>query len=240
MKKQKYYLAAGVLACSAISGLAMPLANTFAEGDLDGGSHDAIVGEVDETEYSVNISWGNMTFDWKYNSATNSFDFQPQTRCVGSSAQYNLTFMHSYQNEGNLYSDNTCTALMTGELTEDGFYYYTVPDGEMTVKDFTQNGRIKATASFTPESKYDWVTGEFGGWSRACSVEPDYTECSTAFTESGSEFYFNSNIVESGVEGRLLLKSLNLKKAADPAYSDSITSSDKIGTVTITIEPDLN
>lgn len=232
MKKQKYYLAAGVLACSAISGLAMPLANTFAEapqaanakGDMIG-VHDVTVGEVDETVYSVDLSWGDMTFDWKYDAEANEFNFQPHKKCMGiANNDSTVSVLMSLQEQGRLYEDSTsCETLATSPLDAE-MYATLVPDGGIGMYDYTVNGKLKAKLSFTASENYDWVTGKFGDW-----VGPSMD----TFIEFTDEYLPTSNNTSYG--------SLVLEKNNNyDASAISVTTSDKIGTVTITIEPDLN
>lgn len=245
MKKQKYYLAAGALACSAVSGLAMPLANTFAEG-TGSQTRDVTVGEVDETVYSVDINWGDMTFDWKYDRATNSFDFKAHHACQAAVYNSNTTdtFVDEAKNIGRLYSDTNCSLLETGELIDSNIYYILedVPDGQVVVDDYSTNGKVKVSASFTPEDGYSWVTGKFGVWRTAGGGNPpfgDYTE----FNEFTNGVFPEDGVIYTGetILGRSFSGHLNLEKNTQTEIStNSISTSDKIGTVTITIEPDLN
>lgn len=233
MKKQKYYLAAGVLACSAISGLAMPLANTFAEGDLDGGSHDVTVGEVDETEYNVDIDWGDMTFNWKYDYSTNAFKFVNTIACselalVGSSGGEEIQVPSSYLNY-DLFQDSACTEPATAPYNAP--LYANLPNlSTIDVTDSTTNGRVKARASFSPEDDYSWVTGRF---SSVAHIDNNYN-----FSQDLDNGYLEA--VAAGQGSRSLNGILYLEGDSSHVTSDAVHAGDKIGTVTITIEPDLN
>ena len=59
---------------------AAPALSTFATG-LGSQTQDIMAGEVDETIYSVDISWGDMTFDWKYDYSANTFGFATKIVC---------------------------------------------------------------------------------------------------------------------------------------------------------------
>lgn len=251
MKKQKYYLAAGVLACSAISGLAMPLANTFAEGDLSGGSHDVIVGEVDETEYSVDIIWGDMTFDWKYAKDINKFGFEPSRTCMGEHYQQGDYISSREFASGILYSDSSCTTVLEEEPAE-GTQVYSKSGFEdyMSVQDNSINGKIKVSASFTSENSYNWVTGEFvtgGYWTDGESLShmdisrENYLVIGDDVYYYYGENYSNGQITEHPNVPGLHYANLVLKTDQSTDLSAAnVTANDKIGTVTITIEPDLN
>ncbi len=229
MKKQKYYLAAGVLACSAISGLAMPLANTFAEGDLDGGSHDVTVGEVDEPIYSVDIEWNDMVFDWKYNAETNEYNFESPKQCVG--------FIYSGETPApNMFSDNTCSSLVSDPVVGNMYYSKEHVNDRVGVFDESENGRIKAQVSFVSEPKYSWIVGTVGQYIKTIDGE-DYS----------FEEYDNGILPVNGDRagapahyGHLkLVKNVGPNNPVN-AEEGPITQGEKIGTVTITIEPDLN
>ena len=223
MKKQKYYLAAGVLACSAISGLAMPLANTFA---LDPGSYtqEVTVGEVDETIYSVDINWGDMTFDWKYDAEANEFNFQPHKKCMPiANNDSTASVLTALQEQGRLYNDLTsCETLATNPLDAE-MYAYLTPDGGIGVYDSSTNGKLKTKLSFTASEKYDWVTGKFGTWSTFGDL----------FLGDPDEYLSSSN--NTSYSSLVLEKNSNYNASAE-----SVVANETIGTVTITIEPDLN
>lgn len=230
MKKQKYYLAAGVLACSAISGLAMPLANTFAEG-TGSQTRDVTVGEVDETVYSVDINWGDMTFDWKYNEETNKYGFKAHLGCEGYVA--GVEALTSAKNNGILYSDSACSTLQTGELISGTSYYEkTEVGGKIRVVDSSVNGRVKARASFSTEDDYDWVIGKLAS---------TYTlTVNTGEIEYGEDLVDGLLPARQGLSIRAYDGYLHLEKDDSQVSAESISTSDKIGTLTITIEPDLN
>ena len=234
MKKQKYYLAASVLACSAISGLAMPLANTFAEGDLSGGSHDVTVGEVDETEYNVEISWGDMTFDWKYDYSANTFSFANRITCselalVGSPDGEEPPVVPSSYFDYNLFQDDACTEPATAPYSAP-LYANLSNLSTIDVTDSTANGRVKARASFNPEDNYSWVTGRFSSIA--------HIDNNNNFSQDLDGGYLEAVAASQG--SRFLNGVLYLEGDNTHITSDAVHAGDKIGTVTITIEPDLN
>lgn len=225
MKKQKYYLAASALACSAVSCLTMPLANIFAVGP---GSYpqDVTVGEVDEPTYSVDIEWGDMVFDWKYNTETNEYNFEAPKQCEA--------FIYSGKaTEQKMYSDDTCSSLVSNPVGGNTYYSKEHGNDRVVVYDESENGQIKARVSFTPEAKYAWITGKIGEHIM-CSNGDD---CAFEEYENGVLQVRGSRALAPAYYGELKLEK-NANSSADK-YS-SISKDDKIGTITITIEPDLN
>lgn len=232
MKKQKYYLAAGALACSAISGLAMPLSNTFAEG-TGSQTRDVTVGEVDGTIYSVDINWGDMIFDWKYNEETNRFGFQHHSICHAvSTVADGIDWLESEKNNGNIYSDESCMNVFTDEIAYNTTYYYRVSRSEavMDVTDRSTNGKVKVKASFTPTDNYSWVSGRFSSIA--------YLAEQGGYSQDLDDGYLKAvagNQVSTVLNGILYLEGDNTH-----VTSDAVHAGDKIGTITLTIEPDLN
>ena len=218
---------------------ATPVFSAFAEapqaGAGDGyfmGSKDVSVGEVDVTIYSVDIDWGDMTFDWKYNADTNEFNFEPHFIC---SANANNDAMRPslewLQSKGRLYSDENCTTLATGELTNATYYGSDVKDGRIYIRDNSVNGMIKSVATFTAADGYEWIDGEIGDWSLGADLEY------SVFTA------FEDGVLRDSTDGfgnKIEIGFLKLNKNSNPASFDFITPEDKIGTITINIEPDLN
>lgn len=235
------------LATSALAIASMPALGAYA---IDSRTHDVTVGGVDETVYSVDIEWGeNMVYDWKYNENTGSYGFKARLGCRGWYADNSTTtYLRALANSNSLYSDENCEVPFTGTVDEEGFDRYYAKDdvgGHIRVVDYSQNGKVSATASFTPTEKYNWVEGKFANFANA-----------TAF---GDILYYNdlseiaSNAVPITPSLNVVLcvggcdelvridKTLYLEKAAGADVdSQSISTSDKIGTVTINIAPDYN
>ena len=217
-----------------IASLAMATAPAFSafatiDVDVDGDiTKDVTVGEVDETVYSVDITWGNMAFDWKYDGIAKRFGFEGKHNCtqvgVGATAE------SGEPNFDGLYKDNMCTEPAT-EGFAGPFYANLLSGGSIDVLDNTTNGQVKIKASFTPENKYSWVTGKFS------SVV--YADNNGNFSQDLEDGYLVGVMGTvghtAGFNGMLYLE-------GDDTHvtSDAVTANDKIGTVTLTIEPDLN
>lgn len=232
MKKS---LIAGV---ASLAFAATPVLGVFAEapqasnanGDMVG-AHDVTVDEVDETVYSVDINWGDMAFDWKYNDSTNTFSFAKKYTCtavgVGSSGGEDPD---TFPSSDNLFQDDACTEPVTVPSSASSFYAKLSNLSTIDVTDSTVNGRVKAKASFSPEDNYSWVTGKF---SSIAHVDNNNT-----FSQDLDNGYLEA--VAAGQGSRLLNGVLYLEGDNTHVTSDAVHAGDKIGTVTITIEPDLN
>lgn len=124
-----------------------------------------VVGEVDTTVYSVDIEWGDLSYDWKYDKGTNSFGFKSPLACQGilANANYGLGRLQEAVEEGyKVYDDNQCSTPHTGDFVEGNVYY--AQNGiysSIRVLDNSINGRIKAKVEFNPSSSYNWVIGKF-------------------------------------------------------------------------------
>ena len=204
---------------------AMPVVSTFA---LDPGSYtqDVTVGEVDEPVYSVDIEWGNLIFDWKYNAETNEYNFESPKQCVA--------FIYSgAATEQKMYSDDTCGSLVSNPVGGNTYYAKEHGNDRVVVYDESENGQIKARLSFTPEAKYAWVTGKIGEY----IYYPNGDDYTFEEYENGVLPVRGSRALAPAHRGELKLEK-NANSTTN-VYS-SISKDDKIGTVTITIEPDIN
>lgn len=252
MKKS---LIAGVaslaLAATPVLGVFAEDPNTSNAAGGMGSAHDVVVGEVDETTYSVDINWGDMTFDWKYAKDINKFGFEPSRTCMGEPYQHGDYISSREFASGILYSDSSCTTVLEEEPAE-GTQVYSKSGFEdyMSVQDNSTNGKIKVSASFTSENNYDWVTGEFvtgGYWTDGESLShmgisrENYLVIGDDIYYYYGENYSNGQITEHPNVPGLHYANLVLKtdQSADLSAAN-VTANDKIGTVTITIEPDLN
>lgn len=216
---------------------AIPVLSTFAETVSTGSqSYDVTVGEVDKTIYSVDIQWGDMSFDWKYNESTNEFDFQPHHGCTAVSPMADGKLWVEYQRDnGWLFSDSECHEQFTGDILNDGTYYAACdgqPMSYISVTDSSIAGKIKPTFSFTPEDDYGWVSGVFGVFDSGFNLEGN---------NEGPQFKTGEIVTmitagNTNYSTQLLLEK-NSGKTVDPS---SVSAGDKIGTVTVNIEPDLD
>lgn len=239
MKKS---LIAGV---ASLAFAATPVLGVFAEapqasnanGDMVG-AHDVTVGNVDETVYSVDINWGDMAFDWKYNSSTGKYEFKSKVSC-----QINIDGVAAWQvlkEHNNLYTDGECTNLEEGEINSHGPYYQKgIGSGYISVVDSTINGKVKATAAFTPTNEYDWVVGKIGtepmGIAYDSPIVPlGYDPISDTFS------YIESTNGKLAEEGKSQYGYLYLETNNPTGQTNKVTSNDKIGTITITISPDMD
>ena len=236
-----------IAASAALALASMPVFGAYA---IDPQSHDVTIGSVDETVYSVDIEWGeNMVYDWKYNENTGSYGFKARLGCQGWYAD-NTTgpYLRALANSNSLYSDENCEVPFTGTVDEEGFDRYYVKDnvgGHISVRDYSQNGKVSATASFTPTEKYNWVEGKFANFANMTAFGD------ILYYDDLSEIANNTAPIGPSINVVLCVgacdeisridKTLYLEKAAGADVdSHSISTSDKIGTVTINITPDYN
>lgn len=234
----------------AISALALALASMPALGAyaIDSKTHDVTVGGVDETVYSVDIIWGeDMVYDWKYDEKTGGYGFRARLGCQGwYASNATITYLTALANGGGLYADETCETPFTGTVTEEGSDQYYVRDnvgGKVEVLDFSQNGKVSATASFTPAEKYNWVEGKFANFANVTAYGDilyfdSLSEIANITVPIGPVINASLCVGTCGEIGRFE-KTFYLEKAAGANVdSQSISTSDKIGTITINITPD--
>ena len=123
------------------------------------------VGDVDATVYSVDVEWGDLSYDWKYDSTTNKFEFRQPLNCQGveANANYGIGYLQGERENGvKIFSDSTCSTLFEGEFAEGTVYY--AQNGiysSIRVLDHSIKGRVKANVEFTPSNSYSWVNGKF-------------------------------------------------------------------------------
>ncbi|MBQ3445226.1 hypothetical protein IJG29_00620 [Candidatus Saccharibacteria bacterium] len=236
MKKIQYFLAS---AASVLTLATAPAAGVFADQAV---SQDVTVGDVDSTIYEHQIHWGNLVFDWKYDESTNTYGFKSKIGC-GIVAD-GVEASQVYQENGNLYTDNTCTTLATGELSANGQYYAkTISSGHVTVEDKSTNGRINAKAIFEPASSYSWVTGKIGlqPMGMAYGVPTALLGYNPA-TDTITYNELSDGNLQSTVSGGRILEGYLYLTVNDTAAARTanIASNDKIGELTIEITPQIN
>ncbi len=233
-----------VLTCG-VASLALatiPVLSVFAEAPQSGnsetgyfvGSKNTTVGDVDETIYSVDITWGDMAFDWKYDETKNTYDFKPHFGCEGYTASSaDDSFLNAALNGGQLYSDNTCSTLQTEALVSGRTYYQkSEVGGRISVKDMSENGKVKAYAGFVAADDYNWVVGHIAG---------TYTQ-----VLGSDEINYGEDLADGllrtrggNVGNRAYDGWLHLENSDRQVFRDSISTSDRIGTIILSIEPDM-
>ena len=143
-----------------------------------------------------------------------------------------IDWLEDEKNNGNIYSDESCTNVFVGEIVYDTTYYYRASRSEATmdVTDHSTNGRVKVKASFAPTDNYSWVSGRFS------SVA--YLTEQGGYSQDLDGGYLET--VAGGSAHRALNGILYLEGDDSNLTSEAVQAGDKIGTVTLTIEPDLN
>jgi len=201
-----------------------------------------VVGDVDSTVYSVDITWNDLSYDWKYDRATNSFDFKPSLSCQGIEANEN-TFEELQEvllAGDKVYTDDQCTieddstALAGG--FEPGTVYY-IQNGvasTIQIEDYSVNGRIKAKATFEPSGSYaDWVIGKFYQFTTYDNNELEY------HNELTDGYLPVDGTITTGPNGEIIGYSLigSLKLDINKEYTGekNVESGSTIGTITLEI-----
>lgn len=239
-KSMKAGLCAGLLAVP----LFASAGSVFATGVY---TQNVTVGNVAETTYSVDMVWGDMSFDYVYSDAPGTYDFKPSTT---SCTEYWMSPVANRnpeirlaESQGRLYSDASCTTkiddlgatLPNGDdmYPPDRAYYVKEVSGQIYVKDSSANGAIQARVFFAPSQDYSWVTGLF---MTGC---PDLDDgwCVDYSKGYGGASVF-TNIEDGGLLPRYnnVLLYGNFYLSTDGA-KHTVTSGDVIGEIEIDIEP---
>lgn len=242
--KKSLILGTAVVALVAAMAPAFSASAASENATIGNSTKNVAVGEVDDTVYSVEIDWDDLVFDWEYNLSNNDFAFLGNEKCRYVGIKDNYPYL-LYR--GKLFSDHACSQVVDeGSFSEEGSDYYGLMPGPFEIKlyDDSVNGKVKATASFAAEEKYSWVKGVF-----------------TNIVMSGTEYNYQTNKFERYEEDDGVLKGhmgiapyvgnsqnhtmrdtmfhLEIIENAE-IDTDSIEGGDKIGTLTLAIEPDLN
>lgn len=240
---KKILTASAVSLCLA----AVPVVGVFAEGNVGENTHSVTVGEVTEPIYSVDITWGDMSFDWAYNTSTESYGFKSKISC--DMVADGPALEQALQDKGNLYSDTDCEVPYTGDVNNIDVSQLRrtkgVGSGKISVVDKSTNGKITPETSFTPTANYNWVIGKFG-LPKSLHIGNDhylgfdsYDVASDSF--SYDEFEDNKLFeMAKAPNGTFYEGYLYLENNAQLSHSNVVSPNDVIGTVTVTISPDTN
>lgn len=132
-----------ILGCILASG--MVLVNA----ELTGESKVVTVGNSDAPVYSYELDMNNFgVFDWVYNNETDAFEWTDSCKAylmLGNDTVYNT------------YSDTKCTNYKSSQTLNEGDYYYKKVSNEITIKDTSTYGKIKADVEYVPEEYYRWT-----------------------------------------------------------------------------------
>lgn len=211
------------------------------------------VGDVEEPIYSVEIHWSDMKFDWKYQEYTKQFEFTSTVSCIPvtiaeeRAAELNSK-SNSYLRNFGLYSDNECSSVVDDPVYVAGNTYYERSNyPEIFVIDNSINGQVKAKATFSPSSKYNWVYGTLAdGWGclahEAFGGLEDY--CSYGVSSENESLLsngylpYNSRYSEE-IGSRVLQAYMTLQYDTASSQTHNVVKDELIGTVTLEISPDL-
>ena len=200
-----------------LSALALFTTNVNAETiDLENVSEtgkSVIVGEVDVPVYSVDITWGDLTYDWKYDDVTKEYYWREQINCEKLYNDEYETLKHGYENRNlNLYWDDNCeTELSYGvydfetAISQNVYYSQDKGGGTISIVDNSANGEIVPSVSWTSEDKYNFVQGKFqyeGPFIYACDEIMDASELEYLI-DNGREIYTDSSCTLKSTDAEL-------------------------------------
>ena len=245
MKKSlKAGLCASLLALPLFAGVS----NTFATG-LGSENQAVTVGNVENTVYSVDIIWGDMTHDWVYHDGMGAFTFKPRTSCTKYyihpvAGNVNNRIIGLANNQGRLYSDSECTEpienVFASTPSGDNLYppdsavYIKDVSGSIMVYDDSQNGKVKAQVSYTAASGYSWAQGSFVD--HCTRLELGYCLKPDIDTMEGNTLE-NDYLSSMGLNSRNLLYGHLVLSGIGVLGEYEVTSGDTVGNVTVTVSP---
>lgn len=225
----KKMLASGV---TSVVLAALPVVGVFAEG-IGTYSNDATVGEVDEAIYSVDVSWNDLTWDWKVDPYWQEYELRASLNCGIAAANQNR--LEELTGAGLLYLDDECTEQVSGKVSQ-GVLYYTSVDvgGHVTVTDTSTNGFIGARATFTPTNDYAWVAGDI-----ALNGHYDVASGRIVYDDNslGDELLMTGGMGDALGHTNIYEGYLRLGLNSEIERTNVISTGDTIGTVTVVIYP---
>ena len=188
MKKNLFKLFAGVSIFASL--FAVNVQALGVEEGNNSASESVTVGSVQTPVYSVDISWGDFAYDWVYDSSTGEYYWEPSNveSCVQAlPSVYDENAYTAAVNEGNIYSDSSCSTP-TSSVAYDDIEYTVVftkviapGASNINISDASTAGQIVPSVSWTPSTGYDWVTGKF-----------NYSDCSFECVSIDDEESFNT------------------------------------------------
>jgi hypothetical protein len=166
------------------------------------------VGTVEVPIYEVHIIWQDLTFDWAYDEKTQEFGWRKPAVCT-EYTQDATEAQHALDLGMELYQDGSCekriyTAEPPKTETEPGenapttdaayYYWYETNKSVIGIEDFTQNGQIVPSVSWTSGTKYPYVnaTLEYKRIDSVCQAIYSQDMLTSAI-EEGVTLYSDSN-----------------------------------------------
>ena len=159
----------------------------IAEG-LDDFDVNVAVGEVDAPVYDVEITWGSLKYNWKYNDTTNKHEWVAEQASNCDRYFLDSTERDNWENI-ELYTDSTCQTKVADDVTFDEAYndmkndvkpYFAlgakIEQNTIQIKDYSENVRVGATLKWNAAENYNWTNAEFVrpmGYTRTCNEIKD-------------------------------------------------------------------
>ena len=133
---------------------------------------NVVVGEVETPVYSVDITWGNMEFDYVYNEVTGKYEWKSELTCEKLESWDKDTYNLGWND---IYSDESCTNSATYSsfeeaLDSNAYKGYDDISSSIVITDNSVRGHVAPKLYWTSESDYDYVIGEFYGDGFECGL----------------------------------------------------------------------
>jgi len=141
MKKRNLLM--GILGCGLLF-TQVAKAETLDLTNVSETGQNVVVGEVETPVYSVDITWGNMEFDYVYNEVTGSFEWKGEQNCVELETHHEESFAKGWLN---VYSDSTCTNSQSYESFEealDAKAYVGYENAYVSIVDNSVRGKVSS------------------------------------------------------------------------------------------------
>lgn len=165
-----------------------------------------VVGEVETPVYDVEITWGALTYDWKYSAELDDYTWE-------SSKEWEIYELKDALDSGeltedtfedlrkNICTDPDCNSKIAENVTyEDvlndlGMYYYKSVAGTSNwiyIDDYSTGRGIIPSVKWTSAKGYDWVEGKFSyeGEKEYCGIVEDFMF--DTYVNEGSKMYTDS------------------------------------------------
>jgi len=146
--------------------------NTYANTNVTVGNVAGSTGTV----YSVDIEWGDLSFDWTYNSSTSQYEWSNESKEVCEPAELSEGSFVSSNSSYVYYQNSNCTTRFIGEVHAGQTIYQKANKAHsIKIYDYSKNGYVKPSLSWRSAVKYDYTTATFKYEANRCQVIPAAT-----------------------------------------------------------------
>lgn len=227
MKKKLFNLLFGL--CVFMIGTTVNAETVSGAEDMPGGvgedSQSVVIGSVETPVYNVSIYWSDLTFDWVYDEATESFGWSPAKVCSPwsylSDDEYNTVVANGTQ----LFTDEACSTASTGysEDTE----YFSLEERErvfFNIEDYSLYGQIVPSIEWNAESSYSYVDAVFMARPKMCIAVDKEEYYDEALTLNTGLYSDSSCTIAAEAEGYTANKYYTNVRPLDGVYIELTTA----------------